>query len=677
MQLKSIEFQDFRQFYGTQKIEFANEEKNTTIIFGENGKGKTGIFRGLMFSLFGHIYLSQDNKNDKVSKIHLINWKKLEESDSSIAAAKVTTVFTDNGREYKITRIIRGTKIGTIINERIAKVELEIKDEVGNTLPLIHDEEIIKEELQNIVNEDVKDFFFFDGEDINMISKTDKEVRKKIKNGIIKLLKIKELGEATDILSSLSSSEERRIANESSNNDLKKIIKEKEQLEEERGKLESRKNNFIENKEKCDDEIINTEKKLSENEGIKEIQTKIVTIKEIIKNKENYINEIKKNFRQKAIAEVTNLMMENEFRKALNYLENTMSKNDNFVNISALERILRDEKCICGTDLLKEKDAYINIENLIKNYKRSEASEILNLINETNRTTILLNNDKKQEKTIRKDLKKIKEEKEELDSLEKKKEKELEKIKEFSRDSTDLERLEKTLEKLNKDSSEYRNEIIKLGVQIENINKALKENETEYERLLQSDKSLINAKNKIKKLNLLTEEFKKLFGKYTFDMRSKLMEETTLLFKKLIDEKDKDLLDRVEVNSNYELDFYNWDDIKITQDISQGQRQIVALAFITALAKISSNGSINNFPLFMDTPFGKMSGRNRDNLIENIPNLTSQWILLLTDTEFSISEEEKIKEVGTLGKWYVLEQMETGYTQIIEKKLTDSIAKRG
>ncbi len=45
----------------------------------------------------------------------------------------------------------------------------------------------------------------------------------------------------------------------------------------------------------------------------------------------------------------------------------------------------------------------------------------------------------------------------------------------------------------------------------------------------------------------------------------------------------------------------------------------------------------------MDTPFGRISGKNRDNLIENIPMLTSQWILLLTDTEFTVSEEMKIK----------------------------------
>ena len=47
MKLLSIELLNFRQFYGKQKIEFANGDKNITIIFGENGKGKTGIFRAL------------------------------------------------------------------------------------------------------------------------------------------------------------------------------------------------------------------------------------------------------------------------------------------------------------------------------------------------------------------------------------------------------------------------------------------------------------------------------------------------------------------------------------------------------------------------------------------------------------------------------------------------------
>ena len=40
-----------------------------------------------------------------------------------------------------------------------------------------------------------------------------------------------------------------------------------------------------------------------------------------------------------------------------------------------------------------------------------------------------------------------------------------------------------------------------------------------------------------------------------------------------------------------------WDNINITQDISQGQRQVVALSFITALAKVAAGDEVTvDFP---------------------------------------------------------------------------------
>ena len=156
------------------------------------------------------------------------------------------------------------------------------------------------------------------------------------------------------------------------------------------------------------------------------------------------------------------------------------------------------------------------------------------------------------------------------------------------------------------------------------------------------------------------------------------MEETTEIFKKLIDKKDKALISKININHKYEIQVINRLETIITQDISQGQRQIVALAFITALAKVAGgDDSSIDFPLFMDTPFGRVSGNNRDNLIENIPSLANQWILLLTDTELTISEELKIKEVGKLGKWYKLNQISDGYSKIEEVSLDSKMATRG
>jgi len=99
-------------------------------------------------------------------------------------------------------------------------------------------------------------------------------------------------------------------------------------------------------------------------------------------------------------------------------------------------------------------------------------------------------------------------------------------------------------------------------------------------------------------------------------------------------------------------------------DISAGQRQLLSLAFISALAQTASNNRLFQMPLFMDTPFGRLSLEHRRNLINHIPQLCAQWILLATDTELRREEAQKIRETNSLGCFYRLVSTDDGSTKI-------------
>jgi len=63
MILHKMTVENFRQFRGKQEVVFNSPScpnDNVIVIFGENGRGKTGIFRAIMFCLFGDRRLSQD-----------------------------------------------------------------------------------------------------------------------------------------------------------------------------------------------------------------------------------------------------------------------------------------------------------------------------------------------------------------------------------------------------------------------------------------------------------------------------------------------------------------------------------------------------------------------------------------------------------------------------------------
>ena len=310
-----------------------------------------------------------------------------------------------------------------------------------------------------------------------------------------------------------------------------------------------------------------------------------------------------------------------------------------------------------------------------ENYKRSE---ITPLVTEINGTIHEYSNNKDEILSkIKNKLKEIRFVKDEIESLNKEIDKFKENIKEFSNSEVNLKEIENNLESKKETSEKLKVEIEKLKFEVELKDKELSKLERENSDLMEQDTALKYDHKRLDYILKLKNSFEEIFKEYSDDMREQLKKETSDIFRRLIDIKDKNLIESIKINEKYELELYNWNGIKITQDISQGQKQVMALSFITALAKVASGGEENvDFPLFMDTPFGRISGKNRDNLIENIPMLTSQWILLLTDTEFTVSEEMKIKSTKKLGRWYKLDQIKPGHTEIVEISLNDQIATR-
>lgn len=189
MKLQQMRIKNFRQFYGEQQIIFAQDNENITIIFGENGKGKTGIFRALMYCLFGSTHLQQD---DPKETIHLVNLLKLEEQLGLPVEALVEVEFEHKGKQYTLSRSLKGLKRDSKIQEKTGLVSLTIAYD-GNVLKVTKDELEVSQEINNIIDEKIKDFFLFDAEKIDTLTKTDASVKEEVKTGIVKLLDIDKL----------------------------------------------------------------------------------------------------------------------------------------------------------------------------------------------------------------------------------------------------------------------------------------------------------------------------------------------------------------------------------------------------------------------------------------------------------------------------------------------------
>lgn len=68
--------------------------------------------------------------------------------------------------------------------------------------------------------------------------------------------------------------------------------------------------------------------------------------------------------------------------------------------------------------------------------------------------------------------------------------------------------------------------------------------------------------------------------------------------------------------------------------------------------------------IFVGTPLDLMQH------FQNIPNLSNQWILLLTDTEFTDTEKELFEKYKQVGKTYVLDNQYGRTTPVNYEKLS-------
>ncbi|MBZ5482402.1 AAA family ATPase [Bacillus sp. T_4] len=674
MKLLELEMENFRQYMGRQKIEFAANDKNITIVFGENGKGKTGIFRALMFCLYGSTHIQQDNPTEP---IHLVSMKLLENSTRPVKA-EVRILFEHRGQRYEMTRSIRGIKRGVRIEERFDGVKLAVIDEMGNYSPTVLEDELrVREKMNDILDEEIKDFFLFDAEKIDTLAKTDTQVKKEVKTAIFKLLQINNVEEAKILLDNLFTAERNtaiknagniNIESKQSEIEIEKGNIEKIQTLIEQLELEQQQNNQLIDKYNL---------QLSQNEGIRIIQERLKMYQDQLTMKTSHLNDLIGQSVEFIKKDAAFLLFNNSFQNVNNYLDQIMSQQDNIVPVDVLDQSLNSNVCLCcNNDLSKHIENLEYVKALKENYKRSEltsiSSSIKNMIAdkeshydeaEHNITSLLrkMNEIEREKREISEDIKMTKKE------IGAKAEAEL-----------NLDKIKKALENETSNLTNTKANIIGQKKALIQAEKNLEIRENELKDMLRSNESLQFDTKVIERIDSLRQDIKDISKEFSTTMRHKLRDLTTDIFKKLIDRKDVNLISSININEKFELEIIGGDGIDITQDISQGQRQIVALSFITALAQVATGDNMTiTFPLFMDSPFNRISGVNRDQLIMNIPNLTSQWVLLLTDTELTTSEERVFKEKGRLGKFYRINQIEPMNARIEEVSIVQSLTTRG
>jgi DNA sulfur modification protein DndD len=654
MKIKQLVVNNFRQFTGEQTLDFAaDDQHNVTIIMGQNGAGKTGIFRAVLFALFGDIHLGQDTPD---AAIHLINESAMHDANGRPTSASVRLSFVHGDGEYTIRRIVRGRFDGhNYIQQPVDQQTCELTIVSPGTTPdVITDTVIINQKIEAIIRRDIREFFFFDAESLQILADLGKaNVRHSVQAGIYQLLQVQDLKASRDLLKQMHDRIQREIRKASQDNETQGLQQKLMQIEDKLASNQERLVNLKAEIAQAEDELADKQRMLQSSAATRELADKVTHLQASLEQQDQLLTQREKNMAgmiNDGAAQLFEIVLPDIQQQVIALRSSSADNIPKYI----LEQSLHDSICaLCGHALADDDQAQAHIQELLRLFKYSQATGFLTSVEQGIAQVTQHRDDfvKAQRQALADyatDAQRYRQRAGDLDSMTHQLHASANEIKEIQGLATAVDHISEDLDELKRQQAVLNNEQPALQKQQVALNSQIASRVATNDELSQQLQSVGLMKQ-------METSLTSILNDYSDASRIDLQSRTLALFKQLIAQKDQQLINAVTITTDYRIKVYNATRRELSNDLSQGEKQILSLAFIMALAQIASNGrSEMSFPLFMDTPFARIDGDNRDRLIGVIPTLTQQWVLLLTDTEFTNAERDQFLSQDCVGATYQL-----------------------
>ena len=628
MYLDSIEINNFRTFYGTQKIDFGfNDLENLTIILADNGSGKTSLVNALTWCLYGEELHDVRNKSEPLYNLRAA--KELESNENSINEVKVEVKirfysFEDEKKKYfSIYRSLSFQKWG---NGKWGDAFADhlIVDETDKD---ILEDGVAQNAINNKIPKEMFQYFFFNGATLSNYFKNESELS--LKTSIEQISQVGLIDKVYDHLVKTSDSINKRFNKKKPKGSVNynKLINEKMQEQQ------HKESEIKDNHNKIDIAIRNVNKCV---EKLKQVDSGYVNeLTQKRKNKESMEKKLKQNIKEdrknyeKLILELFPIaVLFDELVDSINIADDARKKKTAPPQIERdlLNDILEDGFCICGVKLEDHPECVTELKKRLNNTSKIKQEVFYEDYY---------------------DLKKV-----------------LTKLK-------DLPKIE-SLRRSIKQNEENINEI---NIQINQISDELAEFDIEdvreYERQSQKNKKIIEDLRKRNKslsadINTLKKDIEKLKRKRSeagelegelkiLNNKIKFCEEAITILSDLNNNVQKHIREKVNDKTRKQFTSINWaydkyrdvtikDDYKIVitkstgqkitpGDLSDGEENLLALSFMMALHSLSGF----EIPLIIDAPLEKLDKSKRIEFISGLHEYTSdkQIIFLFTDSQYT------------------------------------------
>lgn len=675
MILKSLVMENFRQFRGVHQLRFACEDEtpgcNVTVIFGENGRGKTGIFRAIVFCLFGEKYLSQDGEALE-RELNLVNTHEVQvnsKSEGGPVEAFVELEFAHRANVYKLRRGLLAMEQRGKAVEESSEVRLTIQSPEGNT-QVVTDPQDVHEHVTSILDPRVSEYFLFDGEKMERLTHASAQQRREVSKGIRNLLNIDALEVAISAMRGVCRALDKEIRDKSTGEHAR-VIKQINESEDQQDRLKGRLGKMEQELEYAEQEKRSVDVELDKFREIKGLLEERKRLEDDEANTQEQLSNLLTEMRGQAGKAAIDLVVDT-LQKVFDGINEKKKRGEIPPEIRGdlIEKILSDQKCICGREVKPDTRAH----GCILGWKARSGDQQLSdtALDLWRYLSTILARVKDVRQATDATLQKYANARHQLKKIQQRHETVAERIGASARaDAAKLEGHRKQIEgKVVSLTAEEQ----RLTQDLDALVATLGTLRADRKRL-EHDESIRNELVQRSDLASATlAALEEVFDEFRTEIRDELGKKATDILGRLLDAESRKSLTQVVVNEDYSLQVLNRWREPFLANISAGQRQIMSVSFIASLAQAAAGGEMLEMPLFMDTPFGRLSFEHRKNLILELPELCAQWVLLATDTELRQPEGRLLLTSGRWGKFYILRGTEDGSTVVDERRTGDALA---
>ncbi|MEH7158970.1 AAA family ATPase [Neobacillus drentensis] len=641
MLLHEIKLKNFRQYYLEQTIDFSrSSNRNVTVIHGENGSGKTALLNAFSWCFYGKL----DLPNAK----EIINEHAVRVARPNVEVeCSVTIKFSDHEKMYTLRRRVIARKGG---NDTVYYGEPEVLltfKRNGNIETISNP----TDEINRILPENLRTYFFFDGERIDNLSKDNSSGE--IKNAIKSIMGLEILERAVKHTGDASTRFRSELKNYGDPKTIN-LIEEIEKLERQVGELKSRRELLVKNLDATKKQMKETESKLKFIEGSQQLQQE----KE---QKDDELAEIQSDLKklQKEIMETVSkygylafsYTAVNQSEKIINEKESEGFGIPGIRSSSFIDDLIQRGVCICGVEIKENSSHY---EHLLKIKEflppQSLDSAIINF-----KTGIKIVKDARQK--FYEQLKDLKQKEIKSQTVERRLKEEINEIKSKlnEKDSEEISSLVSKLEKLEGTQSQIEREIGGIDQEIKQLTSQLSDKEKEQKKVSSIASKAQMAQKRIDACQTLIQAMEEIYNIRESLVRLELQERITNVYRQFLRKGYE-----ITLSEKYELNVVNQNNNKV--GMSQGERQITSLSFIGAIVDLAreqykkeiksafEEGGI--YPLVMDSPFGALDSDHRERIAKGIHKLSDQVIVIVSTSQWRGEVEGQMKEL--IGKEYHL-----------------------